>query len=169
MCALRPWKSLTLTQAWTECPKSALQDWVHLSQLMPGRPAPGLNPQQRSELSRFGALLAGPKTEPTLGGALGFSPWPCLSSSHHLQTPGAQPALGGVFQSSQQDWLGLSLSKGVAAEIILCGGHRSPGIQDKQTVLKQNSCGQMSQIPAQWAETKLLSGAQWRLWLWTPA
>lgn len=39
-------------------------------------------------------------------------------------------------------WKGLSISRGVTAEIILCGGHTGPGMQDKHS-----SQGPRSRIP----------------------
>ena len=93
-------------------------------------------------------MLADPNTEPTLGEALEFS-W----HLHKLQESG-QP-WEGLSAFPGWDWPGPSISEGMVAKIILCGGHRGPRIQNKQIVLKHSFCGPRSQIPAEWAETIL--------------
>lgn len=107
-----------------------------------------LTPQGETGFSRFGAMLADPNTEPTLGEALEFS-W----HLHKLQEFG-QP-WEGLSAFPGWDWPGPSISEGMVAKIILCGGHRGPRIQNKQIVLKHSFCGPRSQIPAEWAETIL--------------
>lgn len=121
-----------------------------------------LTPQGEPGFSRFGAMLADPNTEPTLGEALEFS-----QHLHKLQEFG-QP-WEGPSTLPGWDWPGLSISEGMVAKIILCGGHEGPRIQDKQIVLKQSFCGPRTQIPAEWAETKLFLEAEWRVWLRTQA
>lgn len=78
---------------WYRCEQSA-QCYI----LWAGSTCPRWTPQWGSGLNRFCVVLADSSTEPTLGEALGLSLHPCLSSPHCLQTPRAQPALGGASQ-----------------------------------------------------------------------
>ena len=72
-----------------------------------------------------------------------------------LCTPASAALIVCKLQGLSQPWEGPpnvpgpSISREVAVKTILCGGHRCPGVQDKQIVLKQSSCGPRSQIPAE--------------------